>query len=313
MIKIFLIYLTIFLGLSSSVNSIGNILDCQFKTGTCSSDEQALFYANSQVGDSLGNVINSPVSKNYDVTNYNRALCCKINSPNLENLVAQTESFDRTVQGMNCANGGEDLMYFTSSTNAKVGFPNSSNFNISFFNQKLCVKLPDELSSLDILVSDDINYKNIGYSCLYKTKLLDTNGVVSSCDATYTDEFNNQVNYPYTVWGKLFENIESLKCNSDCTSKLDNRVYSACSQKVSGCEGIPFQCDGSLLSGWVNYNETHQVQCSSPWDVYKKNIFTSKKIEVKSNDDKCSNLIKKKYSVILDNQQVYMSVYVCGN
>lgn len=308
--KKFMLYLAIFLGIISYVSAASNLLECDFKSGVCSGNEVALFYANKNMYDADGKVLNSPISINTD-SNYDKSLCCRITNPTLGNLVVATENFDGSEAQMSCSNGGEDLMYYTSDTNSRVGFPTSDVFNKTFFSKKLCVKLPDTLSNLDILVSDDSNYKNIGYSCLYKTKTLESNGVVSDCSATY---FGGE-QYSYTVWGKLNENIESLKCNADCTSKLDTRVYSSCSQKVSACSGIPEDCDGSLYGGWVNLESdpSKQVQCSSPWNNYRENVFTSIKLEVSSVDEKCSNLIKRKYSVILDNELVTMSVYICGD
>ena len=161
-------------------------------------------------------------------------------------------------------------------------------------------------SRLNIFASSE-DYSFAGYSCLYRTSNL-LNGVVSSCDAT----FDGSKKYSTVVWAKLIENSDSLKCNSDCTSKLDGRVYSGCGAKVSTCTKVSPSCDGSVYGSWVKYDQYTEVLCAEPWLTTRQTAFTTESIEVTSINNKCSNIIQKKYSVILNNELVTMSVYVCN-
>ncbi len=301
---IFILLISIF-----SINSIystDNLFSCGFNTGIGAD----FIYANGNFFEPgfPDRVLSSNVAIHSD-SNYNMTMSCSINSLNLDNLKTSFELND----GNDCPNGGQDLFYLTSDTNARIGFPLvntkiNPSFNYSHYSYKLCVDLPDEFSSIDIFISDDDKYKYAGYQCLFKSSDL-INGKISSCDSEYAG--SNQ--YDFTIWARLYENLNSLKCNSDCTSVLDNRVYSACSQKVSTCNGVPQSCDGSLLGAWVNLNDNFEIKCEAPWgEVSRSNIYTDKNIEVSDVDNKCLNLISKKYSVILDNELVTMNVYVCG-
>jgi len=316
--KIFLLVSIILLSLTSNF-AVGNILSCSFST-SCTSGSN-MFYANKNFMDTNSNILSSNIATSKDI-NYNYGLCCKINTkPNL-GLNISIENFN----GLNsqCNNGGKNIFYLTSSTNARLGILNyndgliNNNFNKNFYSKKVCVNIPDNFSNLDLVISDDLRYKNTGYECLFKTNNI-TNGLVSSCNAT----FAASKQYKYTIWGKLWENTNTLKCNVDCTSKLDGRVYSACSQKVDSCKYVPKECDGSLYGAWVKYDSNHdgiinnsdlgEIQCSAPWDIVRGNKFTNLPIRVDAVKNKCSNIIKKKYSVVLDNELVTMNVYICNN
>ncbi len=264
-----------------------------------------------------GNVISANVATGF-APNYGKVLCC--NS-------AYGEFGVTTVN----ENAGEtcgddiDLFYFTNTTNARISFADDRNdiesynadaidlvFNPAFYKTKLCVSVPDGFGTFDIVVSDKENYKNIGYDCMFKVSSL-VNGVVSSCDAQY--DGTNQ--YLYSVWGRMFESLASLECNVDCTSKLDGRVYSACSQKVSSCsplKSLGDACNGSLLGNWVDYNTSHEVQCLAPWSTLRKKVFTDDTLDVSvASGSECDNMISKKTTVLLNNEQVTMSIYICRN
>lgn len=311
--RFYLILLTIAL-LISSVYSDDNLLSCDFKQGLCAADETTLFYAHNdfyQPGEPL-NILSSNVAVTHS-SNYDKSLCCKINNDDLNNDL----STDIENSGNSCLNNGQLLMYFTEETNSRVGFLEAINFDITQYSKQLCIKLPDAFSNFQIKVND-LNFGAIGYTCLYKTNEL-TNGHVSSCDATF-DNGIETVSYNYTVWGKLWENLDSLKCNSDCTSKLDNRVYSACSQKISNCN-VPISCDGSLSGAWVPYDangdgiidstETSETQCSAPWSNIRTQVFTNDVLKVETLDDKCINLVKREYSVMYENELITMNIYIC--
>jgi len=293
-----------------SINSIfgTDLFECSFQDNSCSAGFEEVFSGNGHFQKD-GNLLSSNVAKNSDLTNYNKVLCCKVNNENIQNV-----KFDYMLVNETC--NGEELIYFTNSTNARTAISKNSleksdyimNFNESYYSHKLCVEIPDEFSSLDILASDYENFKYAGYSCLFKTNSL-INGLVSDCNAKYGSSAPvNQ--YQYTIWAKLWENSESLKCNSDCTSVLDNRVYSECSQKITECVGIPVECDGSLYGSWVKVSPTVEVKCSASWDEKRVNKFTEDAIIVDSTST-CKNVVKKKYTTMFDNNQVTMDIYIC--
>ncbi len=317
--KKILILVLILFGINSSF-ALGNILKCSFET-TCNNGNN-MFFANNEFKDENGYILSSNVAKNYD-SNYNYGLCCEINSETIDSKL-NIEIQDYSTNNNDCNNGGKQLFYLTSDINARVGILNynidevNSNFNPDNYNYSVCVNVPNEFSNLDIIISDDPKYKIVGYECLFKTSNI-SNGVVSSCKSSY----DGGKEYKYTIWGKLWENINSLKCNLDCTSKLDGRVYSACSQKISQCVGVPSVCDGSLYGAWVKYdsnfdgiiNESDlgEIQCSAPWDNIRGDYFTNSPLKINSQDNKCSNLITKKYSVIMNNELVTMNIIICNN
>lgn len=290
-----------------------NLIFAQGDLFTCSFDSTVganILFANKNFYDHSNSnlVLDSNVATSQD-SNYNRVLKCNINSDTIGNIQTSYQPANSV-----CPNNGQDLLYLTDTTNARVGFKYLNTnlvpaFNQSFYTDKLCVNLPDQFSSMDLFVSDNTKYKNAGYTCLFKTSSL-VNGVVSSCDST----FGSNKQYKYTIWAKLYENLNSLKCNSDCTSVLDNRVYSSCSQKVSTCKAIPTACDGSLLNSWVNLNNNTEVKCAAPWgELIRTNIFTNETIKVSDVNSTCSSILAKKYTVTLNNELVTMNVYVCGD
>lgn len=300
--KLFLLTILFFGTFFQSFAAV-DLLSCSFKDTTCSADESALFYANKNFNSITGKVLSSNVAISYDSTNYNKPLCCKINpsasGKDLGDL--ETSIIDSTTA---CPQTAEDLMYFTSSTNARIGFKENIT-NMLNYPKKMCVNLPSDFSKLNIFVSN-YDYSFAGYTCLYRISNL-TNGVVSSCDAS----FNSGNKYSQVVWAKLIENSDSLSCNSDCTSKLDGRVYEGCGAKITDCRLVSPKCDGSVYGAYVKYDGSNEIQCSAPWTNKRNLAFTNEAIDFKSIENKCSNVIQRKYSVILNNELVTMGVYIC--
>ena len=311
--------LTLFI-LISLVHARSNLLECSFKN-SCASNEKEMFAANGNFyqtspSENKNNVLSSNVKLTSDV-NYNRSLCCKINNVNLNSR------FDITHESgaeKSCISGIDPIMYFTSSTNARVGFDFDPLFNKSHYSNKLCMNLPKEISKFHIEIDNDSLKKNLGFTCLYKTNSL-VNGLISSCDSKYLDNNLNLGEYKYTVWAKLYESLDSLKCNDDCTSKLDGRVYSDCGSKINFCSNVPPSCDGSLYGSWVKLDEnnngvidsdeTTEIQCSAPWSNYRYQVFTDQKLNVNSQKGVCSSLVKKQYSVMYENELINMNIYIC--
>lgn len=290
--KIFLFTCLIIL---SSFSAYSYSVDCEYKVGVNSCEAgKTLFHAFDSLSSNV-RLANLPQqSALYPLYNY--SICC---SSSYGEINFETKSFSES-----CSDNAETLMYFTNNTNARIAI-NGTN---THHTDKLCVSLPDEFASMDLKITNDLNYENYGYECIFRTNSPE-NGHVSACDET----FAGGQKYEYTAWIRMFESIDSLNCNTDCTSKLDNRVYSACGQKLGGglCSDVPPQCDGSLLGGWVHWNSTSEVQCVSPWKKRSK-VFSEDEVEVKSSDDNtCTNLITKKYSVLINNEIVSMNIYIC--
>lgn len=278
-------------------------VSCQFRENICQSGETPIFYANDNFFQE--NPLNplKPLSSPMELPGfprsnfYSKPLCCSSPHGSL--------NFEFKSNSQSCSDGSEEIMFFTNYTNGRVSFAPSTD---TYY--RTCVTSPENFSSFDIKVNDSLIYQRAGYSCIYRVSNF-TNAHISSCDA----KFDNGKTYKYAVWARLFENTNSLRCNSDCTSKLDSRVYSACSSKVRGCELVPTACDGSIYGGWVKVpNSSYEVQCSAPWDNYRAEIFTNEAVNVEgasNEEDSCQNIISKKYNVFIDNEQVVMKIYVC--
>lgn len=296
-------------------------LQCQFRDNSCLTEqgEVAFLYANGheEFTDSQGRVLSSHIATKFD-SNYNKVLCCKSPYGNL--YVTFQDVNSECIKGdelMYFANDGLQFNYNYKSRFKDFELLNKShvleNFDISNYNNKSCVVKPDEFALFDVVASDR-DYSLSGYTCMYRISDLE-NGVISDCNAT----FNNGNQYKYAVWGRLWEDISSIKCNVDCTSKLDGRVYSVCSTQIEACRGIPTACDGALLGSWIpeldssNVPTGNELLCSAPWNVVRGNLFTTESLDIKSVNDKCENLISKSYPVIIDNNQVNMRIYVCGD
>lgn len=301
--KFFLIILLLFT-FSFEVYSASDLLSCSFKTGSCLAEESALFYANKNFNDINGNVLSSNLAIVTD-SNYNKALCCKVNQ-GANGVSLGNINITYVDANLNCPLNFEGLMYFTSNTNARVAFVENVT-NPSIYSKKMCISVPSQFSRFNILLSKE-DYSFAGYTCLYRTSNY-SNSLVSSCNARFGSDSKK---YSNVVWAKLIESSDSLKCNSDCTSKLDGRIYSACADKVSTCTKVSPSCDGSVYGSWVKFNSTVDILCADPWTTVRQITFTSENVEVSSVNNKCSNIIQKKYSVMLNNELVTMSVYVCN-
>jgi len=298
-LKYFVLFLFCLLAPSSFAS---DILTCNFKS-SCDTDETAFIYANQNFNTSSGLVLSSNVAISSYV-GYSKPLCCKVNIASDEtNLAKLNVSYIPT--STVCPNGFEDLMYLTSNENARVGITQNIT-DFSHYSHKMCVGIPTQFSKLNILVSTN-DYTFAGYDCLYRISNV-TNGVISDCSAT----FNGVSTYPNKVWAKLTENVDSLKCNEDCTSKLDGRVYSSCGSKIVSCNLVSPQCDGSIYGSYVKDSTgNYEIECSAPWTNIRNLAFTNQKVEVVSTNNKCSNIIQTKYSAMLNNELVSMMVYVC--
>ncbi len=315
--KLFFIWVLIITLISTGFGA--DSLTCLIRDGTgCQGNEIALLYANgnSDFQDAAGRVLSSNSAIAFS-SNYNQTVCCKSNL-GAGNLTA--DFIDETVSCPSVAGRSTvDLIHFTSpDINSRIGFrdvsidshttiPTTHIFNSAHYSKKLCISIPDIFSSFYLKVSDR-DLSSAGYECMFKVSSL-INGVVSGCDST----FNEGDQYDYTVWGKLTEKTSTLVCNKDCTSKLDNRVYNACGEKLAQCQGIPEACDGSLLGNWVLFNETHEVKCEGPWNVYRPRTFSEIQLQVTSTSKDCEgSLINVKYPILIDNEVTNLRVFICS-
>lgn len=300
------------LGLFFSVSSGADLLSCEIRNTDCFADESRVFAltSDSTYTDSTGKVISSPVSTTFGEVGYDKALCCQIDTrSNLGQL-----DFNYVDANNECGGVYEELMYLTADVNGRTCFKdynvNDANplFNLPFYSKKLCVKVPSAFSSMDIKITEDNSLGGVGYTCMYRTNDVNS-GVVSDCNA----EFSGNVNYKYTVWTRLWENEASLKCNQDCTSVLDNRVYEDCGAKIQECSAVVSSCNGALYDSWVKYNSSHEILCGGTWSETRVKKFSDERVFVQSDYETCENLIKKTFQVTLDNEIVTMNIYMCDD
>lgn len=319
--KKFLLFILFFLSIilvffSSSVSNgfSTGLFSCRFSQ-TSGPSSSAIFYANknfyqntvyasSSINDS-SNLLNTKTQLGYD-SNYDFGFSCQLNlvdvSSQSTKLVFQTVSASSA-----CPIGTTALFYYTGTTNSKIAI-NVIPSDLSYYTNKTCIGVPNQFSGIHIKVSKK-SLSLAGYSCLFRLNSLN-NSVLSSCNSIF-DFGNNK--YKYVVWAKIYQNSNSLVCNNDCTSKLDNRVYTSCSNKLSQCSYVPKVCNGALLNSWVKYNSTAQIQCSAPWNVMRTTLFTNSTLEIHSLNNTCSNFIVNKYPVMINNQLVTMNIYICQN
>ena len=286
--------LSIILGLIILLFSItsvySNSLDCNYRMGSCNADETLLLYANSDLS---SHVKSADLSR----SPYQYSVCCSSPYTGL--------SFDTVSTSSSCGPNQQELLYYTSNTNARLAL----DYNSSHHTDKLCFQIPEEFSNLDLEIGNAERYQNAGYDCIFKISD-ERNSHISSCDAT----FNSGDQYQYSVWGRLVENQNTLVCNSDCTSRLDGRVYSACSSKIQSCSNVPIVCDGSLLGAWVSLGDGtgREIQCSPDWTNTRDEVFTEVELEVTSSSADCENIISTERTVLVDNEPVVMTIYVCS-
>jgi hypothetical protein len=278
-------------------------LSCGFFNNNCPSDYDKLFGVSGNLAhsddfvDSTGEIISAHVG--FTDETYRKFYCCK---PVIGNL-----GFESVPINENCPEGSSQLFYMSDYDSARIAISPSV---IGQYQYKLCYSVPNRFGMLDIKTGD-IDYSTFGYSCMFRIDSTigdgKINGLVSSCDATYSG-LNK---YKNIVWGRLIENFDSLKCNNDCTSKLDNRVYVNCGLKVQECSNVPVSCEGSLLNVWVKHNSTHDVKCGPPWDEYKLTQRPDAKLKIESNGV-CRNLLYRNYPVRVNNELVNMIIVSCN-
>ena len=295
-------------------------LNCNWVPQTTCNSNDAVLYANSNVFN------NAPVqplefmSSHTSISgnsNYDTALCCT--SP-LNGNVDRLSFYGSPTTDALCPVANQPLFYLTGPINGIVGL----NFTPGTHNTVVCADLPSTASYANIVVHDTDFYRDRGYQCLFRISN-ETNGRVSSCDGRFGFGLSGQ--YPYAIWAKLIEADSSLRCNADCTSNLDNRVYSACTTVIPACYIVPSACDGSLYGGWVELptsptdaygNHETQIHCESPWTQTRLNpeyieSIDGASIRVEAVDGTCENILSQEYSVIVDNIPYKMNVYICSN
>lgn len=273
-------------------------LNCDWRSAdTCSADNSIL-YAHKDFSDADGKVLSSQTSLTRD-SNYAITLCCE---PTVGTL-----RFWNT-PGKECGSSAKSLMYFTGEKNARVAF----NYTSAHHSHALCVDYTHEFTNMDVFWTDSLEksrrYSEIGYTCLFRTNDK-VNGHISDCNATFGPGDDS---YSHSVWARLWENSDNIQCNADCTSKLDDRIYGACGEKIEACRDIYPGCEGSLKGAWVEYNTSHEIECKGPWDNLRPKVFSGSDIEIDTSDT-CKNVINRKYTVVVDNEHVTMNIYICGD
>lgn len=294
----------------TSANAIERLdFQCTYtETSSCSAGVP-LFTA---AGNLSANIMTSLYSSGPSFSNsYTHKICCEAGSDTDDvsftvKEKANEDDYPCYTPDSGFEEGTNEVMYFTDSINARV----SREYDSDYHNATLCANFAKPGGIMHILWNDQ-DYTPQGYECLFKTNDVE-NGHVSSCDA----KFDTTGRYDYTVWGLLLDDIDSLNCKTDCSSKLDNRIYSICKVKVPTCRDVPLECDGSLKGAWVKYErpdtgESVEVQCSAPWNNYRSRVFSNESISVTTEVNSCDNLIKIEYPVLLNNEQVVMNLYMC--
>lgn len=281
----------ILLVLSLSTVYSADILTCTYKLSDTCNDEERLFFASSN--------LSANVKIDNSLPAYSYSICCKSNATEVK------FSVEPKINSTITCPKNSPLLYFTGNTNARV----AKIYNASHHNYALCYEVPDKSYALSInFVPKEGLIKD--FQCLFRTNAMQ-NGHISSCDAS----FNSGNTYQYSVIAQLFAGMDVLSCNFDCSNKLTGRIDYACSLKMpQTCSNVPAQCSSSLPNSWVSYNQTHEVQCSSPWNNYRSKAFTNEALVVETSSlNSCANLIKIPRSVFLNNEVVTMNIYVCQN
>jgi hypothetical protein len=307
--KLLIIFGFLFCTLSAAYSIVSDPFDCKFERSNIISVPgfSTLFSTSANLSAHFSTELTGypSIGEGYEV---------RCNANNINEGKGGKVSFkiiDKPESVVVCEKAVNELMYFTDSTtpeNRRV----SRSYDESFHTKVLCANFAKSSGVMDLVWTDE-DYSSRGYSCLFKTNDVN-NGLASHCDA----KFNGSKEYKYTVWGILYDSIDSLNCKADCSSKLDNRIYSICSEKLPACSNVPFDCDGSLYGSWVKYLsdptvQNTEVQCSAPWNKYRSSKFTDLPLQITTADNKCDNLIKIEYPFILDDEQIKMSIYVCSD
>lgn len=320
-VKLFLLFISLFLSISSVFSN--NLLNCNWVPSSSCPDnrDSLLFVSSSSFNNSVHSQPNEFMSSHISTTpikSYDTSLCCTLDTNTEDDRLT---FFEESTTDKFCSGGHDPLIYLSNLTNAIVGI----NYSSLYHSSVLCADLPDSLSYADIGVSNTNYYKDRGYQCLFRVNNV-SNGRVSSCSASYFKPLLGFEEYSYAIWLRVFESTNSLRCNADCTSKIDSRVYASCASKVLACKAVPSACDGSLYGGWVELpsstqdvygNYQYQIKCEAPWTQTRINPEyidpnESGVINVVSSDDSCSEIISQEYSVLVYNIPYKMKVYVCN-
>jgi hypothetical protein len=302
--KLLIIFGFLFCTLSAAYSIISVPFDCKYEKSNIpvSTGFQTLFSTSAN----LSAQFSTDLTGYYDVDKGYQVRCNADNGNGEVSFIIR----DKLNSDVVCGKDVNEIMYFTNSTapeNRRV----SRSYDENFHTKVLCANF-DESDGVMHVTWNKLDLEPSGYACLFKTNDVN-NGLASSCDA----EFNGATKYDYSVWGILYDSIDSLNCKADCSSKLDNRIYSICSVKIKACSDVPLDCDGSLYGSWVKSNDINhpnsEIQCSAPWNNYRSSKFTNLPIKITTVDNKCDNLIKMEYPFILDDEQIKMIVYVCSD
>ncbi len=287
--------------LLASFSYAASPISCHFdSSGICNDDEEALFYASRTFYDPVQDVI---LSSDIHVTSpslaYSIPLCC--------DTLGGSIDYQSLLASQNCE--AANITYLTSDESARSAVRAVRDLHPSYYSHRLCIDPDKTYSEYSFAVSDnDDIYTAFGFQCLFRLSA-EVNAVVSSCNAT----FNGGNQYPLAVWARTWYGADALDCNVDCTSKLDDRVYSDCGAKIPECRNVPLSCDGSLLGSWVPFAGDKEFLCSPPWNVTRELAFTNEKLDVQINStENCDNIVVKEYKVLINNEAVTMKVYVCS-
>jgi len=304
LISVFCLFSLLSIGLVYSIETLP--FQCEFVDSSNDLGAyQRLFFAS--------NNLSGNVEVNASAIGYKYPFDIRCNAGSVESDVKFSIKEKTSVNVNVCGDsedGYEEVMYFTQTSDPSDRHVNSRvsrTFDKDYHDRTLCADFekPDGVMNI---IWNNRDFTPNGYTCLFKTNDVE-NGLVSSCDA----QFDGTKKYEYTVWGILLDSIDTLNCMSDCTSKLDGRVYSICRAKIRACGDVPFQCDGSLSGAWVKYNDTEEVQCVAPWNNYRSRVFSGDTLSVETKENACDDLIKIEYPVLLNNEQVVMNIYMCGD
>ena len=286
MVKIFMFFSLFFFLVFGVFSEDEAAIDCSFKLKSeILPSEKVFFYTNALIN---GNIFleDSMYGRNY-------ALVCS--SEFIQNFDVNYVSIEN-----NCEAKEQEIFNLGESIrNSGIYFLAGNDFASGNENKKMCLRYSDSFSSYDVEFTTK-NLSEIGYQCLFKMNNL-ISSKVSDCSNNLYENF---------FWIKPVESESSLTCNNKCTSSFDDRVYSACSKQIRECSNVPYQCDGSILGGWVSFNNSFEVQCSPPWNNKRASVFTNEKVTLDVLDE-CLVSRKKIYPVIIDNQLVNMNILMC--
>ena len=286
--------------------SVLDTLDCRYQSRNLVNvpDANILFYGHDNLSSNVA--LKNGLSTSDRNNSYDHIMSCHSNLSSSLRFYSVEINFTSTnfSDYSSLCGDNEPVMFITDNVNARVSTDPINRTNVAS-ETILCALFDRRFSSIDVrwhVRGVDIDYSRVGYTCMFRTNSK-INGHVSTCDSHYN----------LSLWARLFESNNFLVCNPDCTSKLDGRVYSACGTKISECKRVPTNCDGAIYGSWVGIhgNSTHEQGCFAPWTNTRKAIFTNDAVEVKSDNPNCEIILKKEFTVLVDNEQVSMNIYIC--